>query len=109
MLIDALRHAVIQTLNQLLYISTDFTHTLLGLGLKQRQFTLDPESKVAKEKEKYIYIYICVDFSVCVCSHHDEKPARQLNSGDISETGTLADGHSVSGPGSGEVQPENIT
>lgn len=37
MLVDALRHAVMETLNQLLYISTELAHALSILGLKRRQ------------------------------------------------------------------------
>lgn len=36
----------------------------------------------------------------------DQKPARQFDPRDVREAGAMADGHSVGGPGSGEVQPE---
>lgn len=41
-----------------------------------------------------------------MCSHLDQEPARQLDPCDVSEAGTLTDGHGISRPSSGEVQPE---
>lgn len=41
-----------------------------------------------------------------VCANLDQKPARQFDTRDVREASTTADGHSVGGPGSGEVQPE---
>lgn len=40
---------------------------------------------------------------MCVFVNLDKKPARQLHTRDVSEAGTLTDGHGVGGPGSGEV------
>lgn len=92
MLIDALCHTVVQTINQLPDVCTELVKVFIPFRLEGDRCH---QMLVVRRENGFENLF----------SHLDEKPARQLNSCDVSETGTLADGHSVGGPGGGEVQP----
>lgn len=97
-MVDTLRHAVMQTVDQFLHVAAELSCSFSILGLK-------------KDTDDTTFIEITSDLEVswliiCGVSDLDEKPARHLNSGDVSEAGAAADGHGVGGPGCGEVQPE---
>lgn len=95
-MVDALRHAVMQTLDQFLDVAAELSFSFSILRLKKdTAFT-----KIKSDLEASWRM-------ICRFPDLDEKPARHLHSGDVSEASAAADGHGVGGPGGGEVQPES--
>lgn len=79
-MIDTLSHAVVQTLCQPLYVPTKLAHVLSILGLKRKHGSL----QTLQNEEELLTLKR-------LCSHLDKKPARELDSDDVSEAGALAD------------------